>query len=293
MDIQFDVRGRSLALNTRSAISLAIEMDFAGPQPNHFGAAKADAEVLKLGGFVGDTRNGGSCNVDTLTLVPHCNGTHTETISHIVNQDIWIGHVAKDLVMLALLVTVRPESAKTTDESYRPTLEPTDIVITRAMLTSAVQDSIAAVNQRLGETQDSAATELTGSDFQALIIRTLPNSIDKQSQAYSKQNEPPFFTTEAMKFINSLGVRHLLVDIPSLDRMYDDGMLTNHHIFWNVPELTHQLTGESWQDKTITEMVFIGDDVADGAFGLNIQVPAFRSDAAPSRPIIFPIKPTR
>ena len=91
-----------------------------------------------------------------------------------------------------------------------------------------------------------------------------------------------------MQFLVEVGICHLLVDLPSVDRMYDDGLLTNHHLFWNVPEGTHELTQDTWQNKTITEMVYVSDDVADGAYLLSLQLPSFATDAAPSRPFLIP-----
>ena len=41
------------------------------------------------------------------------------------------------------------------------------------------------------------------------------------------------------------------------------------------------------QNKTITEMVFAGQQVKDGKYLLNLQIPPFVSDAAPSRPILY------
>ena len=274
MQLTIEHHGTKYACETREAKSLSIQMDFEGPQPNHFGANKAKTSVLKLGGFTGDTQQGGSCNVDTLEIVPHCNGTHTETVSHIVNQDIWIGHAAMDVMSLAMLVTVKPVSAKGTSETYRPPLVESDKIVTA----EAIKKSIAAVG-------DAAKLKPT-----SLIVRTLPNELDKCSRAYSEKQTPPFFTVEAIEAINELGFSHLLVDVPSVDKMYDDGLLTNHHIYWHVVEKTHELTGETQQDKTITEMIFVNDEILDGLFILNIQVPAFCSDAAPSRPIIFPAK---
>ena len=63
----------------------------------------------------------------------------------------------------------------------------------------------------------------------ALIIRTLPNSSDKKQRDYIKN--PSAFFLEAMNYIVSLGVRHLLVDMPSVDRLFDDGILSAHNIF--------------------------------------------------------------
>ncbi|MFK7769471.1 MAG: cyclase family protein [Mariniblastus sp.] len=272
MKLTIEHHDTKYSCDTRESKSLAIKMDFEGPQPNHFGTEKAKTSVLKIEGFTGDTKKGGSCNVDTLEIIPHCNGTHTETVSHIVDEDIWIGHAAMDVMSLAMLITVTPENAKGAIESYRPPLADEDKIITAA----ALKKAIATVGDPIKVKPSS------------LIIRTTPNDIDKCSRAYSAKQSPSFLTIEAMELVNELGFNHLLVDVPSVDKMYDDGLLTNHHIFWQVVEKTHTLTGETRQDKTISEMIFVDDAIADGLFILNLQVPAFCSDAAPSRPIIFP-----
>jgi kynurenine formamidase len=274
MQISFKHQNVEYRCSVAEAKSLAIVLDFEGLQPNHFGTEKASNEVLKLGGFTGDTRVGGSCNVDSLEMIPHCNGTHTETVGHIVNEDIWVGHAALDVLSLAFLVTVEPVLAKDTADTYRPKLEPENWVITREMLEEAIA--------KVGMIQEVKPT--------ALIVRTLPNSNDKCARAYSTESQPPFFTVEACQLINETGVRHLLVDFPSVDRMNDDGLLTNHHIFWNVEERTHELSAGTWQEKTITEMIFVADEINNGIYGLNLQVPAFGSDAAPSRPVVFPTR---
>ncbi len=250
--------------------SIAIELDFDGPQPNHFGAGRALRKPLKMGDFIGRTRAGGSCNVDVLHVIPHCNGTHTETISHIVSDEIWIGHLATKPIQLAALVTVSPVSGKETREAYRPSLDVADQVITATQ----IQDT----SSRLEELKP-----------EALIVRTLPNLPEKKARVYATDNQPPFFTVEAMSVINQLGVQHLLVDLPSVDRMYDDGRLTNHHLFWNVTEGLHELQADSHQNKTITEMVYVPEEIPDGLYGLSLQIPAFCSDAAPSRPVLFPL----
>ncbi len=276
MQVTLEHHGLKYLVDSNQAKSIAIQLDFEGAQPNHFGTEKASTSVLKLGEFTGDTKQGGSCNVNSLEMIPHCNGTHTETVSHIVNEDIWVGHSAMDVLAVAVLTTVKPVLAKemmgvANADSYRPPLADGDTVITRTIL----QNSLA--NFDVKKTKPAA-----------LIIRTLPNAVEKCSRAYTAENSPPFLTVEAMKLVNEIGVRHLLVDFPSVDRMYDDGLLTNHHVFWNVQEKTHELSGESWQDKTITEMVFVEEQFADGICVLNIQIPAFCSDAAPSRPVILP-----
>jgi kynurenine formamidase len=113
---------------------------------------------------------------------------------------------------------------------------------------------------------------------EALIVRTLPNGKNKTTCNYSKFT-PPYFTADAMQHIVKLGVQHLLVDFPSVDKV-DDAKLINHHIFWKKNPLK----------KTITELVYVPDRVKDGAYLLNLQVAAFEADAAPSRPVLYKVK---
>ena len=100
---------------------------------------------------------------------------------------------------------------------------------------------------------------------------------------------PPFFSTEAIGYLIDVGVEHLLVDFPSIDRMRDQGTLSNHRLFWNVPPSCRTLSGETGSRKTVTEMIFVPDGIPDGLYLLDIAFPAFLSDAAPCRPVIYPL----
>ena len=264
------IGNKTCRVEAGAATSIAIPLDFDGPQPSHFGAQRASRRPLEQGTFRGRTQSGSGCNVDVLTILPHCNGTHTETVGHIVNQRVDISKVAMASLHLAVLLTVSLRSAKSTEETYRPDKEECDWLITRSELELAWGQH--------GVLQS-----------EALVIRTIPNSIQKQSWNYSSQQPPAFFTLEAMEMVNALGVDHLLVDIPSVDRMHDNGWLTNHHLFWNVPEQSRELPENAWQHKTITEMVFVPTELLDGVYGLSLQIPPFCTDAAPSRPILFPL----
>ena len=113
---------------------------------------------------------------------------------------------------------------------------------------------------------------------EALIIRTLPNGKNKRTRNYAKTT-PPYLTADAMRYIVSLGVQHLLVDFPSVDRV-DDPKLTAHRIFW----------AKNAKKKTITELVYVPDSAKDGSYLLNLQVAAFEADAAPSRPVLYKVK---
>lgn len=115
----------------------------------------------------------------------------------------------------------------------------------------------------------------------ALIIRTLPNGSWKKKHDYSNTN-PAFLAEEAVVFLRNQGVQHLLVDLPSVDKEQDGGALASHHAWWNYPD-------ETRHDATITEFIFVSDEVTDGLYLLDLQVAPFDNDAAPSRPILYPL----
>ena len=249
---------------------LAIPLYFNGAQPNHFGAMRALSKAVEVEGFIGDTRRGGGCNVDEITLTPHCNGTHTESVGHIVNDDIAVASVLTGALIPSQLITLSWMRAKDSVDSYRPNVEDEDKLITRASLKNKLENIGASL-------------------LQAVIIRTLDNCESKKAATYNAENQPPFFSVEAMEYLVERGVEHILVDFPSVDKMYDEGLLANHHLFWGVDEGTQALTVTSQPHKTITEMIFVEDEIDDGSYLLNIQIPAFMSDAAPSRPVIYPM----
>ncbi len=123
-----------------------------------------------------------------------------------------------------------------------------------------------------------------------LVIRTLPNLPEKKSRRYALSDCIPFFTVEAMEWLTRIGIEHLLVDLPSVDRFLDNGRMENHCRFWGVDPTTRQVTEQHRAAKTITEMIFVPDEVDDGIFWLDLQVPAWEIDAAPSRPVVYPVR---
>lgn len=254
------------------AHNIAISVQFDGPQPNHFGVPQATAQAIEGGGFVGDTRRGGSCNVDQITLIPHCNGTHTECVGHIVDERQSVHELLQDTLLPAQVITVSPEIVSGDCDSYEPPLDNGDQVISQ----SALAEQLGSIDQ---------------AELKALVIRTLPNDFDKQSMHYDEFHYPPFLSNDAIDYLNRLGVHHLLVDFPSIDRMYDDGKLSNHHRFWQVEPLSRQLGEHTLSFKTITEMVYVAPFIEDGLYLLNLQIAPFELDAAPSRPTLIPLEP--
>ncbi len=130
-------------------------------------------------------------------------------------------------------------------------------------------------------TKASVSSYLANQNFVAIIIRTAQNQTVKETKNYSNTN-PPYIHHEAIQYLIENGVEHILLDTPSVDKEVDGGKLLAHHAFWEYPHNTQT-------HRTITELVYIPDEVLDGIYLLNLQVAPFENDAAPSRPILFKI----
>jgi hypothetical protein len=83
------------------------------------------------------------------------------------------------------------------------------------------------------------------------------------------------------------GIEHLVVDLPSVDRSHDEGRLTVHRIFFGLPQGSSTLAQATRPNSTVTELAYIPDSAPDGAFLIEIQVPALAGDAVPSRPLLY------
>ena len=267
MKIYVKESGRSFEIDTAGGIDISVPVIFGGEQPNTYDVPKASAKAFESGNFIGDTRRGGGCNFEEYSIIPHCNGTHTECVGHISYDRIHVNNFVSNLLIPSTLITVEPESAESTTDSYDPPKEAGDRLITE----NSLKEKLTAVDRFF---------------LEGLIIRTLPNSSDKKSRRYSK-NLPPFFSLEAMKFIRSLEVNHLLLDIPSVDRTFDEGKLNAHHIFWDVEAGSHEVSAGNCSARTVTEMIFADDSIPDGNYFASIHIPNFTADAAPSRVLLF------
>lgn len=115
----------------------------------------------------------------------------------------------------------------------------------------------------------------------AIVIRTLPNKKEKLSKQYSNTN-PPFIDHQAVQFLIDKGIEHLLIDTPSVDKEDDGGVLKAHHTFWEYPANTQQ-------QRTITELIYVPEQIKDGVYIINIQIASFENDASPSKPILYKI----
>lgn len=261
-----NIGGRSVSFDQEKPIDISIPLRFDRPQPSAFGVGMATAEEL------GDTREDSSVNFERYTLVPHCNGTHTECVGHITHKRISVQSCLQDVLINAVLISVEPESETT--ESYSVKFEPGDRLITRKVLERALGSQ--------------ASSETSGLPL-ALIVRTLPNTDEKLTADYGDENISPYFTTEAMLLIADSGFTHLLVDMPSIDRLFDGGHLANHRIFWKVEPGSFEVNDATRIGSTITELIYVPNAVKDGEYLLNLQIAPFEADASPSRPILWAV----
>jgi kynurenine formamidase len=118
----------------------------------------------------------------------------------------------------------------------------------------------------------------------------LPNEAEKRYRAYSGSPSPaPYFLTEAMRWLVERGVTSLVVDLPSLDRADDGGRLAAHREYWGLPPGSEDPAQATRGQALVTELAYVPDSVPDGLYLLDLQVPAFGSDAAPSRPVLYPL----
>ena len=198
-----------------------------------------------------------------------------------VRTEQFLGSVAEGGAVNFRDVYFNPHGHGTHTENVGHIID-TDFPVVRSIGSSHYLAKLISVELKK-EAEDWVVSEesLAGLDLnvEALIIRTKPNDHSKTNRQYSGTNFP-YLTLGAMQRIVDAGVQHLLIDLPSVDREEDGGALAAHHLFWNVPS-------EPNFQKTITELIYVPNEIADGSYVLNLQVSNFANDAAPSRPMLF------
>jgi kynurenine formamidase len=234
-------------------IDISIPLTNTDDNPIAWYIEKPEIEPVKFGQWIGKVSEGSSTNFNTIFFNPHGHGTHTECLGHITRKFYSINQCLKKFFFMAELISIEPEITNH------------DLVITKNQIEKAMNGIIT----------------------QAIIIRTLPNSESKKHKNYSKTN-PPYLSEEAAIYIRKIGIQHLLIDLPSVDREEDEGKLLAHKAFWNVKDVTN-LNEDARLNCTITEMIYIDNSVSDGKYLLNLQIASFENDASPSKPILYTI----
>jgi kynurenine formamidase len=267
LNARLQVSRREVRVDLERPFDLSVELDFQGPQMRHFGAPRASSRPFSVPGFPGSVTRGASCNCDSITLIPHCNGTHTECVGHLTREPLHAQRIVPRSLLPALLLSAEPVTSGETPESADPAPHAADRLVTRAAL------------------QSGWPTELPFTP-QALVIRTLPNEPDKRTRDYTDIT-PPYLTREAAQYLVERGIEHLVVDLPSIDRAHDEGRLTAHRLFFGLPPEESALVRAARSQCTITELAYAANEAVDGPYLLQLQVPAINGDAVPSRPLLY------
>lgn len=255
MQSQITLNEQTFSVDLSQPIDISIPLSDSDKNPIAWYLNKLTIEPVRFGEWVGAVKQGSSTNFNNILFNPHAHGTHTECLGHITKDFYSINQQLKKFFFVAELITVTPEKQNE------------DLVITKTIIEEALK--------RLS----------TG--YKAIIIRTLPNPVEKTFKNYSHTN-PPYLAEEATKLLVQKGIEHLLIDLPSVDRESDEGKLLSHKAFWNVKDI-HNLNPDARFNATITEMVFIPNNIQDGRYLLNLQIASFENDATPSKPVLYKI----
>ena len=199
----------------------------------------------KLKNWTGSVKSGASVNFNSIEFNPHAHGTHTECVGHITEETYSINSCLKQFLFVSEVITVVPEKRGE------------DLIISEKQLQYAIGNK----------------------KREAVVIRTLPNTKDKLSRQYANTN-PPFLSEAAAIYLRNKGVKHLLIDLPSVDKEKDNGKLLAHKAFWDVH-------GAIRTEATITELIYVPNAVKDGKYILNLLVAPFQNDASPSKPVLY------
>ncbi len=239
-------------IDTASGYDLSIPIGGTHPKVKAWYLDDPKIEPVRGEGFIGAVSEGAPVNFRNIFFNPHAHGTHTEGLGHITNKVYSVNDIVHPLFYKARLVSITPSKIKVNGEF--------DDVITSKQIQELELDLDAS---------------------EALIIRTLPNGENKLSIDYSNTN-PCYLDVGGAKYLKEAGIRHLLIDLPSVDKEKDEGVLAFHHAFWNVPDAPDKF-------RTITEFIYVDPRIEDGYYLLNLQVAPFENDASPSRPVIYKI----
>jgi arylformamidase len=245
--------GKKLAIDLSSPVDLSLPLkdEREGKGASAWYVGRPRFEPVRAEGFIGKVSEGGSVNFTNVNFNPHGHGTHTECLGHITPEAHSIDALIRSelsfpWIMPCLVLSVTPVEIDG------------DFVITAECLPDMEQLPV------------------------AIVLRTLPNKESKKVKTWDNTN-PPYLHHEFTSELVRLGVAHLLIDLPSVDKEVDGGELLSHRVFFGVP---HSLR----LGATITEFVFVPNSAPDGLYALNLQVAPFDLDASPSRPVLFPLK---
>lgn len=253
MKAKIEINGKEIQVDFSCPLDISIPLCGQESDVSAWYVDAAKFEPVRTEHFLGSVAEGGTVNFRNIFFNPHGNGTHTECVGHIADKVYSINQALKTFFFTAELVTIEPVIHLKEEREW---VKKGDLIITK--------DQIAAVLKY---------------DVEAIVIRTLPNLNEKTHHHYSNTNWA-YLEPEAAQYLVDKGIKHLLIDLPSVDREEDGGKMLSHRAFWNYPDnIRHECT--------ITEMVYVPSTIEDGKYLLNLQIASFENDASPSKPILY------
>lgn len=253
MEISVTIKGINYYADLDNPLDISMKLSTNESNSSAWYVSPVKIEPVVGDGFIGSVEKGGAVNFRNITFNPHGNGTHTESVGHIAPEIYSINKTLESFHFVAKVISIEPKIW----ETQEGTREKGDLIIT----------------------QEQIEIALGGDKPEAIVLRTLPNSNNKLTKQYSNSN-PPYLCHKAATYMRESGVEHLLIDLPSVDKEVDKGELLSHKAFWNYLEDTQF-------QKTITEFIFVRNEIEDGLYVLNLQIAPFENDASPSKPVLY------
>jgi kynurenine formamidase len=247
MKTTIELNNQTIKVDLSKPLDISIPLSASQENPLAWYQNQPLIEPVKMDDWTGKVSEGASVNFNNVFFNPHAHGTHTECFGHISEEFHSVNDALKTFFFLAEVISVKPEKVN--------------------------EDEIIS--------EESIKKALNGKTPEAIVIRTLPNTSEKNSKHWSNTNWP-FLHEKAAFFLREIGVKHLLIDLPSVDKEKDEGKLLAHKAFWNFPENPRE-------DCTITELINVPDFIEDGSYLLNLQIASFHNDASPSKPVLYKI----
>jgi len=244
-------------------VSLARLLDFDAAHPRAFGAPPATTAPFVVGTFNGEVARGASCNCRAVHLIPHCNGTHTESVAHLTVDSLRLTELVPLEPLPALLLSVAPVPAQGSGESTAPAPQPGDRLVTAAQIDRAWP----------------AAWPAGLPPPRVLVLRTGAHDGDGA----------PYLSLDAARRIVARGIEHLVLELPSVDRADDGGRLAGHRILFGLPAGSTRLAEAARAHATVTELALVPAQCADGPCAVQLQLTSWTGDAVPSRPLLYPL----
>lgn len=244
--VTFQLNNTEYSIDLSKPLDISIPLKSGKDNPSAWYIDPPKIEPVVMGDWIGNVKQGASTNFNNIAFNPHAHGTHTECVGHITEDFFSINDCLKTFFFTAEVISVRPEKHEE------------DFAITKQQL-----------KEKLLRKPE------------AIVIRTIPNTSDKVTKQYSHTN-PPYLEEEAAIYLRELGIKHLLIDQPSVDKEEDGGALVSHNAFWNT-------AGKTRMNATITEFIYVPNEIEDGLYVLNLQIASFHNDASPSKPILYKI----